>query len=119
MERLYRAADELKGIKTQTGVAIALNVSPQVVKNWEDRGISKQGLLLAQKIIGCSAHWLQTGEGSMLREDSPSLVLDNDESINRVIELITLFKNSSEEGKDIILATAKSAAMNHQKNNHQ
>lgn len=65
MERLYQAAKVLKEITGQSELARALNASPQTVKNWESRGISSQGLLTAQKIIGCSAVWLETGNGSM------------------------------------------------------
>ena len=66
MERLYRAATELKDIKTQAELARALNQSSQTVKNWESRGISSLGLLKAQAAIGCSATWLTTGEGPMI-----------------------------------------------------
>lgn len=65
MERLYQAARELKGIKTQAELARALNQSSQTVKNWESRGMSKAGMLKAQADIGCSATWLETGLGSM------------------------------------------------------
>ncbi|KQQ93647.1 S24 family peptidase [Massilia sp. Leaf139] len=65
MERLYHAAKELKGIKTQAELARALNQSSQTVKNWESRGMSKAGLVKAQADIGCSATWLETGEGEM------------------------------------------------------
>jgi SOS-response transcriptional repressor LexA len=65
MERLYSAAKELKGLVGQSALARALNTSPQTVHNWELRGISKQGLLLAQRIIGCSAQWIETGFGPM------------------------------------------------------
>lgn len=65
MERLYRAAKELKGIGSQAELARALNQSSQTVNNWEARGISKAGLMKAQAEIGCSAVWLVTGEGEM------------------------------------------------------
>ncbi len=66
MERLYRAAKELKGLVGQSALARVLNSSPQTIHNWELRGVSKQGLLLAQRIIGCSASWVETGQGEML-----------------------------------------------------
>lgn len=65
MERLYQAAKALKNINSQAGIARALNASSQTVKNWESRGISKQGLLDAQKYFGVSAQWLESGEGDM------------------------------------------------------
>lgn len=66
MERLYRAAKELKGISSQAELARVLNQSSQTVNNWESRGISKAGLVKAQAEIGCSAMWLATGEGPIV-----------------------------------------------------
>jgi len=66
MERLYRAAKILKNIEGQSNLARFLNASPQTVKNWEERGVSKQGLLKAQDVIGCSATWVETGTGQMV-----------------------------------------------------
>lgn len=65
MERLYHAARELRSIQGQSELARALNTSPQAIHNWESRGISKQGMLLSQRVIGCSASWLDTGLGPM------------------------------------------------------
>jgi phage repressor protein C with HTH and peptisase S24 domain len=65
MKRLYQAAEQLQGITGQSNLARALNTSPQTVKNWEARGMSKQGLLTAQRVIGCDATWLETGAGDM------------------------------------------------------
>jgi len=64
-ERLYLAAKELMNVEGQSDVARLLNISPQTLNNWEVRGISKNGLLAAQKIFGCSASWLDTGFGQM------------------------------------------------------
>ncbi len=64
MERLYEAAAE-KEVAGQSALARALGQTPQVVKNWEARGISKNGMLLAQKKLGVSAIWLETGQGEM------------------------------------------------------
>ena len=71
-ERLYLAAKELKKVEGQSDVARLLNISPQTLNNWEARGISKNGLLAAQKIVGCSAHWLETGFGPMSMSGSES-----------------------------------------------
>lgn len=79
MERLYRAAKELRGIGTQAELARALNQSSQTIKNWESRGISKAGLVNAQAEIGCSATWLETGEGPM-EVGKPQLSLVTDDS---------------------------------------
>ncbi|MBB5271526.1 LexA family protein [Quisquiliibacterium transsilvanicum] len=73
MERLYHAAKELKKIQGQAALARALNTSSQTVHNWETRGVSKQGLLLAQRTIGCSASWLDTGKGPMALADGANV----------------------------------------------
>lgn len=65
MTRLYAAAKELAGVRTQADLARRLNVSSQVVKNWESRGISKAGLLAAQEAFGCRAEWIEKGSGEM------------------------------------------------------
>jgi len=72
MERLYKAAEELRGIKGQSDVARALNSSPQTINNWEARGISKAGMINAQTELGCSASWLETGLGDMAFMAMPS-----------------------------------------------
>jgi SOS-response transcriptional repressor LexA len=64
-ERLYKAAQALRNISGQSAVARALNESPQTVKNWETRGVSKAGALKAEEFLGVRAAWLFTGEGSM------------------------------------------------------
>jgi len=65
IERLYLAAKELRDVSGQSAVARLLGKTPQVVKNWEARGISSEGALLVQKIIGCDANWLLDGEAQM------------------------------------------------------
>jgi hypothetical protein len=49
----------------QSNVAALLNQSPQVVKNWEDRGVSFEGAILAEAAIGCRAAWLKLNAGTM------------------------------------------------------
>ena len=63
MKRLYEAARVLKRIHGQSELARAINASPQTIHNWQERGISKQGMLKAQEVIGCSALGLETGSG--------------------------------------------------------
>lgn len=65
-ERLYAAAKKLKGIEGQSAVAHLLNESPQVVKNWEARGVSSKGVLKAAAKLGCRPDWLHTGQGDMV-----------------------------------------------------
>lgn len=67
-ERLYEAARTLRDITGQSAVARALNESPQTVKNWESRGVSRSGAMKAEEILGVRAAWLLTGEGAMSHE---------------------------------------------------
>lgn len=69
-DRLYQAAQKLKDVNGQSAVARLLNESPQTVKNWETRGISRAGALRAEEVIGARAAWLLTGEGEMASPDS-------------------------------------------------
>jgi len=61
MARLYKIAFETKRLVTPTDLANALNTSPQVINNWGERGVSKDGLLAAEKIFGCSPSFIETG----------------------------------------------------------
>lgn len=70
MERLYEAARILRGVEGQSAVARLLNASPQTVKNWESRGISKDGMITAQEVFGCSSTWLKSGTGEMVAESA-------------------------------------------------
>lgn len=63
VQRLYLAAKET-GDDAPAKVARRLNVSPQTLNNWEARGISQSGSLLAQRVYGCDAVWVTTGDGS-------------------------------------------------------
>jgi phage repressor protein C with HTH and peptisase S24 domain len=65
MERLYKAAKEMKGVEGQSALARLLTMSPQRIKGWEDRGVSKQGAITAQRVIGCSALWITEEIGRM------------------------------------------------------
>lgn len=102
-ERLYIAAKALRRVDGQSAVAKLLNVSPQTVNNWEDRGISNDGLLRAQEIIGCNAIWVRDGTGPM--------TIGNDASSeDAIIELIALFQQALPSGREMILDLARSAA---------
>jgi hypothetical protein len=73
MQRLYAATQELFQVNTQTGVALLLNTSPQVVKNWEKRGISNQGILAIQEKLNVSSNWVKTGKGEMVIEKNNAI----------------------------------------------
>lgn len=68
--RLYLAISELTNPKlTELGeVAAYVRVTPQVLKNWESRGVSKQGRLDLHRQLGINPDWIATGEGAMLQQ---------------------------------------------------
>jgi hypothetical protein len=70
--RLYQAAKELTGTQGQSAVARLLGETPQTVKNWEKRGVSADGAIAAQKLMGCRASWIRDGEGLMTHQ-APTL----------------------------------------------
>lgn len=62
MQRMYAAAKRIDAAYgRQTGLANAINESPQRVNNWESRGISKEGAIAAQQLLGISATHLLYG----------------------------------------------------------
>lgn len=58
MKKLYQFVGEAEGIAGQSNLARELNAAPQVVNNWEARGISEKGALSAQARFGCDTNWL-------------------------------------------------------------
>ena len=71
--RLFEAVKALTGIDgfEESGkVAQFMGESPATITNWKSRGVSKQGNLKANKLLGIDASWLSSGQGSMLRSAS-------------------------------------------------
>jgi SOS-response transcriptional repressor LexA len=66
--RLYAAVSSMTGGKVSElgDVADYVGVSTQVLKNWEYRGVSKDGRLSIYEKRGIDPNWLSTGEGPML-----------------------------------------------------
>lgn len=65
MKRLYEAAEKLHGITGQSAVANFLNESPQLLNNWERRGVSKAGAFKVAPALGCNVMWLISGAGPL------------------------------------------------------
>ena len=61
--RLYEAATKLEKGSSQSEIAKELGHSPQVISNWETRGVSPPGAVAAQRAWGVSATWVLYGEG--------------------------------------------------------
>jgi hypothetical protein len=66
MARLYEAAEKIQGVTGQSNVGRLIHVSPQNMNRWEARGISGEGMIVAQEFIGCSPLWLRSGIGPMV-----------------------------------------------------
>jgi hypothetical protein len=64
-QRLYEAARLICSVSGQSAVAGLLNESPQTVKNWEARGVSAEGAIKAEQVLGCRAAWVRNGHGEM------------------------------------------------------
>ena len=63
MQRLYDATAGLNPpLIGQSNVARALTQSPQTLNNWEGRGISKAGAIMAEQMLGVRAAWILRGE---------------------------------------------------------
>ncbi|MDD2711328.1 MAG: S24 family peptidase [Simplicispira sp.] len=70
--RLYAAiAHATSHKRTELGdVAAYIGVTPQVLKNWESRGVSKQGRLDLHSKFGINPDWIDAGAGEMLTNAS-------------------------------------------------
>ena len=64
-QRLFQAAKDLKNINLPSELARFLNVSQQVIKNWETRGVSAKMIPEIAEQLGISVRWLRTGDGEM------------------------------------------------------
>jgi phage repressor protein C with HTH and peptisase S24 domain len=89
-ERLYQAAKQMRDVSGQSAVARLLNESPQTVKNWETRGVSRAGAMTAETVIGVRAAWLLTGEGSMTAASSTPAVIRQTQAIAESEDLIRI-----------------------------
>lgn len=52
-------------VQTFADLGARLGASSATLTNWKARGISKPAALAAEKMFGCSATWLLTGEGAL------------------------------------------------------
>lgn len=65
IERLFEAAKAAKQLTTAAQIARALNVSDQVMTNWQTRGVSESGAIAAEAAFHVSPTWILTGKGAM------------------------------------------------------
>ena len=58
IQKLYKIALDKKDLRTPTAVARYLQITQQTLKNWESRGISKEGALKVQSALGLDSNQL-------------------------------------------------------------
>ena len=74
MQRLYLMAKEA-GLNTQVDIANFLGLkNSQVIKNWETRGISKDGQITVAQKFRCSVDYIADGVGEAGENASPYIV---------------------------------------------
>lgn len=100
--RLLEAAKTLKGAEGPSDVARLLGVSPQQVTNWKSRGVSTEGMLDAQRLIGCSATWLQTGEGEMIDASTQHVLEQGDSAMNEQTRRVIADLLPAEKGNVLV-----------------
>ena len=103
MQRLYQAAELLLSKTGQSEVGRLLNESPQVLANWEKRGMSAAGVLSAAAAIGCDAIWLRDGVGRM-RPGMTGL------PAHEAVQLLLLYDQADELGRSQIMDAALAAS---------
>jgi hypothetical protein len=118
--RLYKAAKTMKGVEGQSLVARLIHKTPQIMRNWEDRGISFEGMLDAQQYIGCSAVWIRHGIGPMVIGEPFTAPEDksiggSDDALKLTVEtpreltLLSVYRLSRKRGKMLIDDAVESA----------
>ena len=107
MRRLYHAAELIINKTGQSEVGRVLNESPQVLANWEKRGMSAAGLLNAAAAIGCDAIWLRDGAGDM----KPGVTVTGLPA-QEIIKLLMLYDHADEVGRSQIMDAASAASKN-------
>ncbi|HEL5052594.1 TPA: helix-turn-helix domain-containing protein [Stenotrophomonas maltophilia] len=71
--RLFAAAAKLDPpITASTDLAAALSVSKQRVTNWKSRGVSKEGAIEAQRVLGINVDWILHGQLPMFVSSAES-----------------------------------------------
>lgn len=73
-QRLHEAALKIGRASKQGEVADFAGVTPQVLTNWETRGVSKAGRLSLLSKHGVNPVWIETGSGEMTAGPPPALI---------------------------------------------
>lgn len=110
--RLYAAISELTKQKlSELGeVASFVGVTPQVLKNWESRGVSKQGRLDLHGKLGINPNWLATGKGEMLPNRGGLSSVGNMTATPAAAKAVTLGQTLENLGEELAKATPQTRA---------
>jgi hypothetical protein len=84
-KRLYTALESLLGVSSVGSTIAAQKLglsSAQTIYNWEERGVSKAGMVKASSICGIRTAWIERGEIPMF--ESPSSIVPADTSPVRI-----------------------------------
>lgn len=101
-ERMKKAAAYAGVEISQTAIAKSLGTNKQTVNRWFSGSEPRLGMLFhIAETWRINAHWLATGEGTMLG-------IEKAEALNRQeAELITAYRSAQPEGKNSMRAVAK------------
>lgn len=104
MRRLYKAAEDMKGVTGKSAVAKLLGESPQSIQNWEKRGVSAEGAINAQAIIGCNVNWIMSNSGEMkIGSSAATSALGEAEFLRLAIETYNRASPSAQEAMRAVL----------------
>lgn len=90
-KRLFEAAQS-RGIDAPSDIARSMNISQQTLKNWEERGVSKDGFLKAQSAFNINANWIETGKGNKATNNGLLNVLNHPDLAENSLKTITTLR---------------------------
>lgn len=101
----------MRGIEGQSALARFMGETPQTLKNWESRGVSKQGMIKVEDLLGCSARWLRTGQDIDAKRVSSGLrPIANKSAVDESIDYAAADRGTQSVGK-VPLITSIQAGM--------
>lgn len=105
MSRIYAELEKNHGevfnvYARQTSLGKILGESNQTVKNWESRGISKNGMHKLVRIIGFEPKWILTGTGPIY--DAPRAIAI-DETAAFIDELVKQLESARDRLADMLI----------------
>lgn len=105
MSRIYAElershADKFNYYSRQTSLGKIIGESNQTVKNWESRGISKNGMYKLVRIIGFEREWINKGTGPIY--DAPrEIAIDEKDAF--ITELVKQLESARDRLADMLI----------------